>query len=167
MNIFVPALVAVLFAEFGGRATQLLRLKNLSVAALLLGLSVGVAAFAGMSLAPTMNSHARALLLGIAFVLSGFNQFGKAPSSDPPATLLGTLLFVWRSGAPFLAFALASWRDAPISAAAGSLAGVAAAVALGVVPLADNSILWLRRAAGATLVGTGLYAGLWALRFIA
>lgn len=160
-------MVAVLLAEFGGRAAQFPRLSRLALAATLLGLSVGAAAFAGISLAPTMNGHARTLMLGFAFILTGFNQFGKAPSSVPPATLTGTSLFVWRSGAPFLAFALSIWSGSPVGAAAGALAGIAGAVALGVVPLALHSVVWLRRAAGVTLTLTGLYAVLRALRFIA
>lgn len=159
-------MIAVLLAEFGGRAIQLLQLRHVSLAVLLLGLSVGAAAFAGMSLAPTMNDHARALMLGIALALSGFNQFGKAPSSEQPATRRGTFLLIWRSGAPFLAFAFAIWREAPVGAAAGGLAGVAAAIALGHLPLARQSIFWLRQGAGLILAVTGIYAALWALRFI-
>ena len=106
MNAFIPTLIAVLLAEFGGRSTQFTRLPRLSLAATLLGLSVGIAAFAGFSLAPTMNAHARALMLGVALVLMCCGQFGKAILGDPPASFAGTLLFVWRSGAPFLAFAV-------------------------------------------------------------
>lgn len=160
-------MLAVLLAEFGGRATHFARLPKLSLAATLLGVSVGVAAFAGVRLAPTMNAHARALMLGLALILTGFGQFGKAPSADPPATLVGTILFVWRSGAPFLAFAFSIWKGSPIAAAAGALAGVAGAVALDAVPMSPNIFLWLRRAAGIIMVGIGLYAALWALRLIA
>jgi hypothetical protein len=167
LNSFIPALLAVLLAEFGGRATLLARLPKLSLAATLLGLSVGIAAFAGVSLAPTMNAHARALMLGIALILTGFSQFGKAPSADPPSTLVATLLFVWRSGAPFLAFAFSIWKGSPIGAAAGALAGIAGAVALGAVPFSPQVVLWIRRAAGGVMTIIGIYAALWALRLIA
>lgn len=160
-------MIAVLLAEFGGRAALFLKLPRLVLAATLLGLSVGAAAFAGISLAPVMNAHARALMLGIALILTGFNQFGKATVPDPPAALLGTVLFVWRSGAPFLAFAFSIWSRSPVGAAAGALAGIAGAVALGAVPLALRSVVRLRYAAGVTTTLTGLYAVLWALRFIA
>jgi hypothetical protein len=159
-------MLAVLLAEFGGRATLFARLPKLSLAATLLGASVGVAAFAGVSLAPTMNAHARALILGLALILTGFGQFGKAPSAEPPATLVATLLFVWRSGAPFLAFAFSIWKGSPIAAASGALAGLAGAVALGAVPMSPNMLLWLRRAAGLLMAGIGIYAALWALRLI-
>lgn len=167
MNAFIPALIAVLLAEYGGRATLFLRLPRLSLAALLLGLAVGISAFAGVSLAPTMNAHARALMLGVALILTGFGQFGKAPSDDPPTTLLGTLLFVWRSGAPFLAFAFSIWKASATGAAAGALAGVIGAVALAAMPLAPQLTLWVRRLAGTTMTVIGLYAALWALRLIA
>ena len=134
---------------------------------MLLGLSVGIAAFAGFSLAPTMNTHARALMLGVALVLTGCGQFGKAPLGDPPASFAGTMLFVWRSGAPFLAFAFAIWKAASVSAAAGALAGTVAAVALGAVPLPPGRLRSLRRLLGMILIMTGGYAALWALRLIA
>ena len=164
MNSFIPALIAVLLAEFGGRATQFARLPKLSLAASLLGLAVGIAAFAGFSLAPTMNAQARAFMLGIALLLTGFGQFGKAPPGDPPATFIGTFVFVWRSGAPFLAFAFAIWKSSPVGAAAGALAGIVGAVALGVIPMSPTRALWIRRVAGATMTVIGIYAVLWALR---
>ena len=164
MNTFIPALIAVLLAEFGGRATMFARLP---LAATLLGIAVGVSAFAGVSLAPAMNAYARALMLGVALVLTGFGQFGKAPAGDPPARFSGTFLFVWRSSAPFLAFAFAIWKSSPVGAAAGALAGVVGAVALGAMPLSPHIIVWVRRAAGATITVIGIYAVLWALRLIA
>ena len=166
MTVFIPALIAVLLAEFGGRVTQFPRLAYLMPAAAVLGLAVGVSAFAGVALGATMNGNARALLLGVALILTGCAQFGKAPSTDPPATILATLIFIWRSSAPFLAFAFALWKAAPVGAAAGALTGVAAAVALGAVPLSPTAVQSMRRAAGATMTLTGLYAALWALRFI-
>jgi hypothetical protein len=164
---FIPALIAVLLAEFGGRATMFTRLPRLSLAASLLGLAVGVSAFAGFSLAPAMNAQARALMLGIALILTGFGQFGKSPSGDPPATLVDTFLFVWRSGAPFLAFAFAIWKSSPVGAAAGALAGIVGAVALGAIPMTPTLVRWLRRSAGVTMTIIGIYAVLWALRLIA
>jgi hypothetical protein len=138
-------MIAVLLAEFGGRASQFARLPHLAFAATLLGLSVGIAAVAGISMAPTMNPHARALMLGIALVATGLNQFGKPVSGDPPASLFKTFLFVWRSGA---------------------LAGVVAVVALAAVPIPENILKWLRRLSGGTIIVIGAYAALWALRLI-
>ncbi len=114
-----------------------------------------------------MNAHARALMLGFALILTGFGQFGKAPAGDPPSTFIGTFLFVWRSGAPFLAFAFSIWKSAPVGAAAGALAGIVGAVALGAIPLSPQIMIWVRRAAGTTMATTGVYAALWALRLIA
>ncbi len=159
-------MIAVMLAEFGGRASQFARLPHLAFAATLLGLAVGIAAVAGISMAPTMNPHARALMLGIALVATGLNQFGKPVSSDPPATLFKTFLFVWRSGAPFLAFAFAIWKSSPIGAAAGALAGIGAVVALAAIPIPENILKWLRRLSGGTIIVIGAYAGLWALRLI-
>lgn len=159
-------MIAVLLAEFGGRASQFARLPHLAFAATLLGLAVGIAAVAGISMAPTMNTHARALLLGIALIATGLNQFGKPVRGEPPATLVSTFIFVWRSGAPFIAFAFAIWRSSPVGAAAGALAGVVAVVALAMVPIPDQILRWLRRLAGSTIIVIGVYAALWALRLI-
>jgi hypothetical protein len=167
VTVFIPALIAALFAEIGGRASDFARLSRLSLAATLLGLAVGVSAFAGASLAPTMPANARQLLLGVALILTGCGQFGKVPSGDPPATFPATLLFVWRSSAPFLAFAFAVWKAAAVGAAAGALAGVVGAVALGSVRVAPAPLIWIRRLAGATIIVIGIYAGLGALRLIA
>lgn len=167
MNSFIPALIAVLLAEYGGRATLFLRLPRLSLAASLLGLAVGISAFAGISLAPTMNANARALMLGIALILTGCGQFGKAPTGDPPESFAGTFLYVWRSGAPFLAFAFSIWKSAPVGAAAGALAGIVGAIALGMAPLPPTVIAWVRRIAGTAMIAIGVYAALWALRLIA
>lgn len=154
-------MLAVLLAEAGGRLTALPRLSHLTLAATVLGLAIGVGAFAGASLAPTMNAHSRALMLGIALVLTGCGQFGRAFDGIAPTTIRDTLLLVWRSGAPFLTFAFAVWRAAPVSAAAGALAGVAATVAIGASPA-----LRFRRAGGTLLTVAGLYAALWALRLV-
>lgn len=165
MTSFIPAFLAVALAEFGGRSTQFPMLARRQLAATMLGLSVGAAAFAGFSLAPTMNAHARALMLGLALLLTGCGQMGS-PAAGPTASLAGTLLFVWRSGAPFLAFAFAIWRAEPVAAAAGALAGIAGAVALGGAPLSTARVTGLRRLAGLLLIITGTYAALWALRLV-
>ena len=145
------------------------RVPRLALAATLLGLAVSVAAFGGYSLSSTMNVQARTLILGVALVLSGLGQLGKPVAADPPATLMATLLFVWRSGAPFLAFAFALWRSSPVGAAAGALAGIIAAATLGiglagaVLPI---HIIWVRRSAGILVTVVGIYALLWALRVV-
>jgi Ca2+/H+ antiporter, TMEM165/GDT1 family len=166
VNNFIPAMIAVLLAETGGRSMQFARLPRLALAAMLLGVAVGIAAFAGNSIAPEMNPYARALMLGIALILTGCGQFGKPASGDPPASLWATLLFVWRSGAPFLAFAFSLWRAAPVGAAAGALAGMVGAAAFGAVHMPASYLIALRRAAGAVLIMTGFYAAFWALRLI-
>lgn len=159
-------MLAVLLAEAGGRLTALPRLPHLTLAATVLGLAIGVAAFAGAALAPTMNANARALMLGIALVLTGCGQFGRAFDGTVPGSLRDTLLLVWRSGAPFLAFAFAVWRAAPSSAAAGALAGVAASAAIGSAMGKSPLTVRLRRAGGALLIVAGFYAAVWALRLV-
>ena len=159
-------MIAVLFAEYGGQSVQFARLPRVILAAILLFLAVGIAAFAGLTLAPTINAHARALVLGVALILTGCGQFGKAATGEPPMTIVGTMLFVWRSGVPFLAFAFSIWQASPVGAAAGALAGIIGAAALGSVPLRSLHRIWLRRMAGSVLLIVGGYAALWALRLL-
>jgi hypothetical protein len=163
---FIPALIAVLLVETGGRSVVFARLPRLSLAATVLGLAVGVSAVAGFALAPTMTAHARALLLGIALMLTATDQLGTAASPEPPATVRATLVLVWRCSPAFLAFAFSTWKADPFGAAAGALAGFAGAVVLGpVVPSA-----WVRRIKVSAITITalfGLYLALWALRLVA
>ncbi len=167
MTSFIPAMIAVLFAEFGGRTAMFARLPRLPLAALLLGLAVGAAVVAGTAIAPTMPVRARTLLIGLALILTGCAQFGRASNDALPTTIGATILFVWRSSAPFLAFAFTIWKSDAIGAAAGVLAGIVAVVALDLVTISDVVRIWLRRIAGAAITVTGVYAALWALRLIA
>jgi hypothetical protein len=165
VTIFIPALLAVLLAEAGGRSALFARLPHLAFAALILGVAVGASAVAGQLMAPAMTANARALMLGLALMIAAAAWFEK-PRVEPPATLWGTLKMVWRSSTPFLAFAFAIWKGGAMGAAAGALAGFAGAVLLGtMVPV---SILRpVRAVALAVIAGTGLYSALWALRLIA
>jgi Ca2+/H+ antiporter, TMEM165/GDT1 family len=169
VNAFIPALIAVLLAETGGRSAVFARLPRLTLAATALGLAVGVAAVAGYAMAPTMTPRARALMLGLALVLSGAGQFGRYASVEAPWSFVQTLLLVSRTGVPLLAFALAIWSGTTMGPVAGALAGFVGAVAIGAIlgeamPVA--AFQWLRRCAGALLLVTGIYCALWALRVI-
>jgi hypothetical protein len=165
VTIFVPALLAVLLAEAGGRSAVFARLPHLTLAALTLGIAVGASAVAGQLMAPAMTAHARALMLGLALIIAAAGWFEK-PLAEPPTTLGGTVRLVWRSSTPFLAFAFAIWKSGAIGAAAGALAGFALAVLLGSI-VAATILRPIRALALAAIAATGIYAALWALRLIA
>jgi hypothetical protein len=165
VTIFIPALLAVLLAEAGGRSALFARLPHLGFAALIMGVAVGASAVAGQMMAPAMTAHARALMLSLALLIAAAGWFEK-PLAEPPAARWDTLRLVWRSSTPFLAFAFAIWKGAAIGAAAGALTGFAGAVLLGSV--APAAILRPVRAMALTAIAvTGLYSALWALRLIA
>lgn len=165
MTSFIPALLAVLLAEAGGRSALFARLPRLTLAALILGIAVGASAVAGQIMAPMMTANARALMLGLALIIAAAAWFEK-PLATLPETLWGTLRLVWRSSTPFLAFAFAIWKGGALGAAAGALAGFAGAVVLGM--LVPGPILRrVRGVALAAIAATGVYAALWALRLIA
>jgi hypothetical protein len=165
VTTFIPALIAVLLAETGGRSAVFARLPRLSLAAAVLGLAVGAAAFGGFAMAPTMTPHARALLLGLVLILTASDQF-RAAAPNPPTNIPKTLLLVWRCSPPSLAFAFAVWKADPLGAAAGALAGFVGAVFLSsLIPR-----VWVRRVrlcSVTVIVIFGVYSALWALRLIA
>jgi hypothetical protein len=165
VRTFIPALIAVLLAETGGRSAVFARLPRLSLAAAVLGLAVGAAAFGGFAMAPTMTPHARALLLGFVLILTVSDQF-RAVAPHPPTGIAQTMLLVWRCSPPSLAFAFAIWKADPFGAAAGALAGFVGAVVLGgLIPP-----VWVRRVRlfSVTVIAIfGIYSALWALRLVA
>lgn len=167
MSALIPALIAALFAEFGGRARSLIQAPHALTASLLLGLLVGAAAVAGGGTAPLMTAHARALMLGLALIISGAGQLRSASTQSLPMTLFATLRIIGQSSAPFLAFSFAIWRAAPVDAAIGTLMGLAGAVALSSLSISAAITTWLRWFAGVTLATAGCYAVLSALRLIA
>jgi len=165
MNALIPVFVAILLAEIGGPTGRICVARR-GIAAFAMALLISVAVGAGATIAPMMIVPARTLLLGLALVFAGVGQFARAGlvNAHRAPTLLATLLALWRSPAPFLAFAFAAWTRDPLGPAVGALLGIAVATgatALGlVVPRA------FRVAAGIILCLAGMYAALAGLRLI-
>jgi Ca2+/H+ antiporter, TMEM165/GDT1 family len=169
VNAFIPTLIAVLLAETGGRSAAFARLPRLTLAATVLGLAVSLAAIAGFAIAPTMTPYARALMLGVALILTGAGQFGTNATVEPPTSVVATLALVWRTGVPLLAFAFAIWSGSTLGPVAGAITGFVGAVAIGAI-LSDATsphlFRWVRRGAGTAITVIGIYAALWALRLV-
>lgn len=164
MTVLIPAMLAVLLAEFG-RNSGYGAFRFQMTATTALGIAVGVSAAAGLAVAPMMTAHARALLLALALFLTGAGQFGRLTVTPSRVSRFDELRLVWRSGAPFLAFAFAAWKAAPVGAAAGALLGIAASVALG-TRSSGRMLTAARRSAGTILIVIAVYAATWALRLI-
>ncbi len=163
MNGFVPALVAVLLAEWGPRAVMLWQaprreLKLWIVAALLFGAGAG-----GTVVGPMLTDWAEALMAGIALILAGIGQIQRVR----PATATWRVLWgFWSGGSVLLVFALAAPFGA-LAASFGALAGLALALALTTAArdakLPERAI---RLVAAIVLIGVGATSALAGLRLL-
>lgn len=154
--MLIPALIAVLLGETGGRlAARGGRPGTL----ILLAVMLVVGAVAGFGLAAQLTPWARTLLVGMALIAAALPQLRAALPRREPAWQA-----VWLSGAPLTVLALAAFAGAPLAAAAGGIAGAAAAILLG------SRIAWpkraVRRLCGALLLAAGLGAALTGLRLV-
>ena len=126
MNGFVPALVAVLLAEWGPRAALIWqgpqRERSLwGVAAL-----VFAAGAAGTLVGPMLTGWAEALMVGIALIFAAIGQLQRV---KPVTATWRRLWTFWSGGTPLIVFALAAPFGA-LAASFGALAGLGLAVAL-------------------------------------
>lgn len=126
MNGLVPVLIAVLFAEFGPRASLYAGTNWRSAVPWLIGASVIAAAVTGGSIAPRMTEWADALLIAIAL---GFAAFGQIQRVTPVAGTFARLIAFWQGGAPLIVFAFAARFGAPV-VALGAIAGLITAAVL-------------------------------------
>ncbi|CAN5338923.1 hypothetical protein BH09PSE3_BH09PSE3_04370 [soil metagenome] len=163
MNALIPAFVAVLLAEIGGSLVIFGRERRI-VAAVVMVLLVAIAAIGGWSITAMLITPARTLLLGLALLFAGWAQFGQPAKIIGKPTIITSALTLYRSPAPFLAFAFASLMNAPLSAAAGTIAGVGVAAAPGVLDIAIPRTV--RAGAGVILCLAGIFAALSGLRLI-
>jgi hypothetical protein len=163
VNALIPVFVAVLLAEIGGPLAMFGRERRNS-AALVMTLLIIVAVVGGLSVGALLIAPARLLMLGLALLFAGFAQFSRRPAMVEKPTLLASALTLYRSPAPFLAFAFASWISAPIAAGVGAIAGIGVAGAIGSFgPTIPRGI---RIAAGAALCLAGTVAVLSGLRLV-
>ena len=167
MNALIPVFVAVLLAEIGGPLSIFGRgfgRGRRNAAALAMGLLIGVAVIGGWSVGTILIAPARSLMLGLALLFAGIAQFGPRKGVVETPTIWAGALMVYRSPAPFLAFAFAAWMNAPLGAGAGAMLGLGLAAVIGsqgfVVPRG------VRVGSGVALCFAGLFAALSGLRLI-
>lgn len=167
VNALIPVFVSVLLAEVGGglsvsRSGQ--SRGRRTAAALAMAVLIIVAVVGGWSIGAVMIAPAKGLMLGLALIFAGVAQFGRRKIVGDAPTIWASAMTVYRSPAPFLAFAFALWMNAPVSAGAGAMLGVGAAAGMGaqgvVVPRGT------RVGAGVVLCLAGLFAALSGLRLV-
>jgi Ca2+/H+ antiporter, TMEM165/GDT1 family len=163
MSAFLPTILLVLLGDAGGNLSQLQRASHRMMLATFAGLLVGAAAAGSGLIAGQLVPDARLLMIAIALILAGFTRLVR-PTTNTNATgtraIVNAALLLWRSTAPFTAFAMAIWLSDPLGAGAGALMGLGLSVATPRLPL------WILRCAGAVLILLGIIAGLNGLRLI-
>ena len=162
MNGFVPALVAVLLAEFGPRARVLLAARHSQLLAVFVTLLIILAAGGGGIVASQLSGWADTLMIGGALVLAGSGQFQRVRPVSGRLRLLATF---GGGGSLLIVFAMAA-RFGPLAAATGGLAGMVLALTLTNVVPDTRATRVLRLAAGTVLVIAGAIAAAVGLRLV-
>jgi putative Ca2+/H+ antiporter (TMEM165/GDT1 family) len=180
VEAFLPALVACLLGETGGRVQMatagfaVQRRTSAILAALLLSTLVSLAfgAAGGALIARMITYEARTLLLGLALIMTASTMFmrpRKATNTraEGSAPIWRYLAMQLGDNSQFIVFAFAARGNAPALAVLGGLAATLAAAALPLALGADDfarvPLILLRRIAGALLLATGLWSALGAL----
>lgn len=139
MDLIIPALLAVLLSETGGKTQMLARARAMSgdlgasmTALTLTSLAAyGLAAVGGLLIGPLLPAEAKSMLFGLALLFAGLPLF-FTPKPPPetiaakgvPAAAFGFIKTQFGDAAQFIVFALAAKGSSPVLAAAGGLAGV-------------------------------------------
>ena len=163
MNGFIPALVAVLLAELGQRASARSGSYSRGATWIVMTVLIVAASIAGQVMVAQMTDWAGALLIAVALALAATGQFLRV---RPRATSTGVLWAFWSGGAPLLAFAFAI-RFGAIASALGTLAGLIVAAVLTAVAGESGVALRLPRAmAGIMLASVAAFVAASALRLV-
>jgi Ca2+/H+ antiporter, TMEM165/GDT1 family len=183
MDALIPALVAVLLAEIGGKNQNLAHRAAIAgmgvgriVAALIVTLAVGlgISAFGGSYIARLLTPDARLLLAALALLFAGVPMLLPMRGKDKPVPRHLVPAFAtsqFGDSAQFIVFALAARGDMPVLAATGGIMGGLVAVLPplllgrdwpGKVPVST-----LRLVAALLLIAAGLWLAVRALRLVA
>ena len=138
MDAILPALLAVLLAETGGKTQGLVHAAGLARPELpVLGVlllttltGLGVAAFGGSAIAHLLTPDARALLAGMALVFAGAPMLlpRRKPIAPPRHLVLALAKSQFGDASQFIVFAIAARADTPVLAVMGGVFGVTAAM---------------------------------------
>jgi putative Ca2+/H+ antiporter (TMEM165/GDT1 family) len=178
VDALIPAFIAVLLAETGGKVQALAgRDRQLLALALSTVISLGLAVAGGVVIATMIGAQPRTLLAGLALVFAGVPMlFPAKPLSeggDAPGFAKAFFRFLAAQlgdASQFIAFAIAARSNMPLLALAGGFGGVMLAGALPGMfgkdwPEAAKLRLF-RWAAALLLTGAGVWLAITALRLI-
>lgn len=182
MDALIPALVAVLLAEFGGKNQAIAHRAAVSgltparVMSALLAISIvglGLAAWGGTWIAKMLTPDARLLLAALALLFAGLPMLlsrRAAKETEHRSFLPAFAGAQLGDSAQFIVFALAARGDQPVLAASGGVAGVAIS-ALPPLLLAKDwpgavPVRILRSVAATLLIVAGFVLAVQALRLV-
>ncbi|UZK65501.1 TMEM165/GDT1 family protein [Sphingomonas sp. M1-B02] len=187
MEAIVPAFLLALLSQLGDRPALLTailadRYRRPLVVACAAGLAHalgnGLAALAGVAMAPILNPNAQALLLAFALLAGGLGGFlnEKRPSRYESwklgaffAPLLGIFVLALGDRTQFFTLAVAAkgmpWYAAVGAAIAAFAVGFVAAL-LGEAGWRALPLRWVRIVSAALFLVAGIYIGLGALRLL-
>ncbi len=185
MDALLPALIAVLLAETGGKvqglsvhmAARQSFIPVLVALAISTAVSLAIAAFGAVYIAKLIGERPRILLAGLALLMAGVPMLlrGKPlkPDAGKPGFAKSLFAFIASQigdASQFIVFALAARGSAPALAFAGGMAGVLIAAALPVVAGKDwpgpERLRLLRLIAAVLLTLAGFALAVSALDFI-
>jgi uncharacterized membrane protein YfcA len=165
MEALVPAFIAVLLAEFGGRSQrEALALIAAGapkwVAVTLMVAVIATAAGAGDALARSMPQNGSRLMLGIALLAAGIPLFLRPRDHPGEGAIMRLLLALAAAGGPFVVFAIAVQTGLGFYAGLGGVLAGAVATLPGL--LAEQPLLPMPRIRRISAVLLSL-AGLWSV----
>ncbi len=169
MDALLPAFIAVLLAETGGRAQSLAAMQGSAafLAALALSslISLAIGAAGAVWIGGLIGERPRMLLAGLALLFAGVPMlFPSKPPKPIANTRFATVFFAFLArqlgdASQFIVFALAARGNSVALSLLGGFSGVMAAGALPMIVGRDwpgaAKLLWLRRLAALLLALTG------------
>jgi Ca2+/H+ antiporter, TMEM165/GDT1 family len=183
MESLLPAFIAVLLAEMGGKTQSLskvygeanagpLALASLSLSSLI---NYGAAAIAGILLGKQLAYDARSLMFALALLFAGLPMLMGSKAVPPLPTKQNMIASLWRfmrsqfgDGAQFIVFALAARAGSPTLAVLGGLLGVMAACGLPILIAKDwpegGALRLIKAGCGVLLSVTGFMIAITALK---
>jgi Ca2+/H+ antiporter, TMEM165/GDT1 family len=182
MDALLPALIAVLLSETGGKTQGLAHRAAMArngVAPVLLALlltttvGLGVAAFGGSIVARYLTPDARNLLAALALLFAGVPMLlpiRRKPAAPPRFLVPAFAIAQFGDAAQFIVFAIAAQADMAVLAGVGGVMGGVAASLPAMLLQSDwpgkVPVKALRLVAATLLIGVGLWLAVGALRLI-
>ena len=161
MNGFIPALLAVLFAEIGERATLFERAPRRDTLGYLIVAMIAAAGAAGSVLAPHLTTNAATLMLGVVLTYAGLMQLRAVKALHG----FWRHVFAFANGSALLVVFAMAVRFGAIAAFVGGIAGLAGAVLMThLATQAQWKVSPIRWGSAILLIVVGLFVAVSALQ---